>query len=110
MLDVRRLRLLREVQVRGTIAAAAEALNFTPSAVSQQLSLLEQETGVELLRRVGRRVQLTPQAEILARFSAGMADRFFGDWKANEVELIHSELSSGGARYTTLAAFPLLGN
>ncbi|MGF3054888.1 LysR family transcriptional regulator [Microbacterium sp. YY-03] len=67
MLDVRRLRLLREVQVRGTIAAAAEALNFTPSAVSQQLSLLEQETGVELLRRVGRRVQLTPQAEILAR-------------------------------------------
>jgi len=49
-----------------------------------------------------------PQAEILARFSAGMADRFFGDWKANEVELIHSELSSGGARYTTLAAFPLL--
>ena len=74
MLDVRRLRLLREVQVRGTIAAAAEALNFTPSAVSQQLSLLEQETGVELLRRVGRRVQLTPQAEILARHAEDVLD------------------------------------
>ncbi len=65
MLDVRRLRLLRELQIRGTLAAVAQALNFSPSSVSQQLSLLEQETGVELLRPVGRRVQLTPQAEIL---------------------------------------------
>ena len=65
MLDVRRLVLLREVAVRGTLAAAAEALAYSPSAVSQQLSVLERETGVELLRKVGRRVQLTPQAEIL---------------------------------------------
>ncbi|MWV57836.1 LysR substrate-binding domain-containing protein [Rathayibacter sp. VKM Ac-2754] len=65
MLDVRRLVLLREVAIRGTLAAAAEALAYSPSAVSQQLSVLERETGVELLRKVGRRVQLTPQAEIL---------------------------------------------
>jgi DNA-binding transcriptional LysR family regulator len=65
VLDVRRLVLLREVAVRGTLAAAAEALAYSPSAVSQQLSVLERETGVELLRKVGRRVQLTPQAEIL---------------------------------------------
>ena len=59
MLEVRRLRLLREVAARGTLAAAAEALNYTPSAVSQQLTVLERETGVALLERAGRRVRLT---------------------------------------------------
>ncbi|MBG0562801.1 LysR family transcriptional regulator [Actinoplanes aureus] len=65
MLEIRRLVLLRELAIRGTIAAVAEALNFTPSAVSQQLSQLEKETGTQLLRKAGRRVQLTPQAEVL---------------------------------------------
>lgn len=65
MLDVRRLRLLRELALRGTIAAVAEALSFTPSAVSQQLSALEREAGVPLLERTGRRVRLTPAAERL---------------------------------------------
>lgn len=70
MLDVRRLVLLRELSIRGTIAAVAEAMLLSPSAVSQQLSLLEKEAGVELLRKAGRRVQLTPQAELLV-VSAG---------------------------------------
>ncbi len=70
MLDVRRLRLLRELQIRGTLAGVAEALSFSPSAVSQQLSLLEKEVGVELLRSSGRRVVLTPQAEILVSHTA----------------------------------------
>jgi DNA-binding transcriptional LysR family regulator len=74
MLDVRRLRLLREVQIRGTLAEVATALNFSPSSVSQQLTLLEQETGVELLRKVGRRVQLTPQAEILVSHTDALLD------------------------------------
>jgi len=65
MLDLRRLRLLREVKLRGTLAEVAEALNYSPSAVSQQLALLEKEVGVPLLRKSGRRVILTPQAEIL---------------------------------------------
>ena len=60
MLDVRRLRLLRELAHRGTIAAVAEALVLTPSAVSQQLAVLEREAGVQLLERTGRRVALTP--------------------------------------------------
>ncbi|MBR7829102.1 LysR family transcriptional regulator, partial [Actinospica sp. MGRD01-02] len=60
MLDVNRLRLLRELSHRGTIAAVAKALAFTPSAVSQQLSTLEREAGVPLLTRTGRRVTLTP--------------------------------------------------
>jgi DNA-binding transcriptional LysR family regulator len=62
MLDVRKLRLLRELAHRGTIAAVAEALAYTPSAVSQQLTALERETGVPLLERTGRRVRLTPAA------------------------------------------------
>ncbi|MFC4127994.1 LysR family transcriptional regulator [Nocardia rhizosphaerae] len=65
MLDVRKLRLLRELAHRGTIAAVAEALSYTPSAVSQQLTALEREAGVSLLRRTGRRVTLTPAAQLL---------------------------------------------
>ncbi len=66
MLDVRRLRLLRELARLGTIAAVAQAYSYTPSAVSQQLSALEREAGVPLVRHVGRRVQLTPAGAELA--------------------------------------------
>ena len=55
MLDLRRLRLLRELHERGTIAAVADALQFTPSAVSQQLAMLERETGVRAARARGPR-------------------------------------------------------
>ncbi|HEY6835055.1 MAG TPA: LysR family transcriptional regulator [Gaiellaceae bacterium] len=65
MLEVRRLRMLREVALHGTIRAAAESLSFTPSAVSQQLSALERDLGVELLERRGRSVHLTPAARAL---------------------------------------------
>ena len=66
MIDLRRLRLLRELRERGTIAAVAEALSYTPSAVSQQLAALERETGVTLLEKVGRGVRLTDAAHRLA--------------------------------------------
>ncbi|MFC6235950.1 LysR family transcriptional regulator, partial [Leucobacter soli] len=62
MLEMKRLRLLWELRARGTVAAVAEALNYSPSAVSQQLALLEREAGVQLLRRVGRTLALTPAA------------------------------------------------
>ncbi|GGK33067.1 LysR family transcriptional regulator [Nocardia camponoti] len=65
MLDVRKLRLLRELAHRGTIAAVADALTYTPSAVSQQLSALEREAGVALLSRTGRRVELTAAGRLL---------------------------------------------
>lgn len=83
MLDVRRLRLLRELKLRGTIAAVAAALSYTPSSVSQQLAQLETEAGVALLEKSGRRVQLTPQAELLVRHTAVLLDR---------LELMKSEL------------------
>jgi len=69
MLNVNRMRVLREVASRGSIAAAAEALYLSPSAVSQQMSTLEREAGVELLERVGRGVRLTPAGQRLVAYT-----------------------------------------
>ena len=75
MLDLRRLRLLRELHERGTIAAVADALQFTPSAVSQQLAMLERETGVRLLERAGRGVRLTDPALGLVEHAGALLER-----------------------------------
>jgi DNA-binding transcriptional LysR family regulator len=75
MLDLRRLRLLRELHQRGTIAAVADALQFTPSAVSQQLAMLERETGVKLLARAGRGVRLTDPALVLVEHADALLER-----------------------------------
>lgn len=87
MLDVRRLRLLRELSVRGTLAEVADALHQSPSSVSQQLTQLEREVGVDLLRKVGRRVQLTPAAELLVEHTVAILER---------LERAESELASLG--------------
>jgi molybdate transport repressor ModE-like protein len=65
MIDARRLRVLREVAEQGTLAAAADALHLTPSAVSQQLAALEREVGQPVIERNGRGVRLTGAAEVL---------------------------------------------
>ncbi len=65
MLDLARLRMLREFAARGTIAAAAESMGYTPSAISQQLSILEREAGVALTVKSGRRLRLTAAGERL---------------------------------------------
>ena len=75
MLDLRRLRLLRELHARGTIAAVADALQFTPSAVSQQLAVLEREAGVPLLERAGRGVRLTDAALVLVGHADALLER-----------------------------------
>ncbi|HEX2127470.1 MAG TPA: LysR family transcriptional regulator, partial [Thermoleophilaceae bacterium] len=59
MLDVRRMKVLREVATRGSFSAAAEALNFTQSAVSQHIAALEREAGTQLVDRGSRGVRLT---------------------------------------------------
>ncbi len=66
-LDVSRLRLLREVALRGSIAAAARELGLTPSAVSQQVAILEREAGTTLLDRSPRGVLLTGAGQALVR-------------------------------------------
>ena len=75
MLELRRLRLLRELHARGTIAAVADALRSTPSAVSQQLAVLERETGLALLQRAGRGVRLTDAAVVLAGHAEALLAR-----------------------------------
>jgi DNA-binding transcriptional LysR family regulator len=82
MLDVRRMRVLREVGIRGSFSAAAEALSFTQSAVSQQIAALEREAGTVLVERSARGVRLTEAGEalvahadaILARLSEAEAE------------------------------------
>lgn len=66
-LDLRRLRFLREFQERGTLAAVAAALAYSPSAVSQQLTLLEKQVGTRLFERAGRGLRLTDAGHVLAR-------------------------------------------
>lgn len=85
MLNVARLRVLRELHLRGTLAAVADALSYTPSAVSQQLSQLEKEAGVQLLEKVGRGVRLTDQAITLVGHTEAILAR---------LELAESELAA----------------
>jgi DNA-binding transcriptional LysR family regulator len=75
MLHLGRLRLLRELHSRGTIASVADALQFTPSAVSQQLAMLEREAKVPLLERAGRGVRLTDAALVLVEHAEALLDR-----------------------------------
>jgi DNA-binding transcriptional LysR family regulator len=75
MLELRRLRLLRELHERRTIAAVADALQFTPSAVSQQLAMLEREAGVPLMQRAGRGVRLTDAALVLVDHAKALLER-----------------------------------
>jgi DNA-binding transcriptional LysR family regulator len=92
VLDVHRLRLLRELHRCGTLAAVARALSYSPSAISQQLSLLEAETGVQLLEHVGRGVRLTGQARILVAHTEAILEQL----EAAEAELAASLTEVGG--------------
>jgi DNA-binding transcriptional LysR family regulator len=70
-IDPRRVRILRELRDRGTIAAVADALHLTPSAISQQIARMSRELGgVPLISRYGRRVRLTPEAELVLEHAA----------------------------------------
>jgi DNA-binding transcriptional LysR family regulator len=106
MLDVRKLRVLREVDARGTIAAAADALSYTPSAVSQQLAALQAEAGVTLLERVGRSVRLTDAGRRLVRH----ADEILSRLEEAEAELAAGNTVRGTVRVSAFqtAALALL--
>jgi DNA-binding transcriptional LysR family regulator len=100
MVDLRRVRALREVADRGTIAAAADALHLTSSAVSQQLAALEREVGVALVEPAGRTVRLTPAAHVLLEHAGPLFA---------QLERLRSELdahASGDAGEVRVAAFP----
>ncbi|MCV7212368.1 LysR family transcriptional regulator [Mycolicibacterium canariasense] len=95
MLDVRRLRLLHELSRRGTLSDVAEALHQSPSAVSQSLNQLEREVGVPLLEKVGRRLRLTPAAEVLVEHTAVILARL--ELAASDVA-VQSDEASGTVR------------
>ena len=75
MLNVGRLRVLGEVAHRGSISAAAVALDYTQSAVSQQIAALEAETGLTLLERHPRGVTLTAAGQTLVGHAEGILAR-----------------------------------
>jgi molybdate transport repressor ModE-like protein len=100
LFDVRRLRLLREVAHRGTIAAAAGAVALTPSAVSQHLSALERQVGTPLLRREGRGVALTEAARVLVAHT----ERVLAELERARAAVAELQGSVGGT--VRLSAFP----
>ena len=101
MLDVRRLRVLREVSLRGSFSAAAQALAYSQSAVSQQIAVLEREAGTRLVERHGRRVRLTDAGQALVR----RADAILAELAAAEAELrAIAGLRGGRVRVSTFAS------
>ncbi len=102
-LDLHRLRLLREFASRGSIAATAAALGYTPSAVSQQLAALEREAGAALLDRTARSAELTDSGRRLA----GHAEQILARVEAAEADLsAHTRTPSG--QVVVLRLFHLL--
>jgi DNA-binding transcriptional LysR family regulator len=99
MLDLRRLRVLREVAVRGSFSAAATALMFSPSAVSQQIAQLEREVGVTLVERRSTGVVLTPAGQLLLAHANAILAR------AADAEEELRQLSDGNLGRLRAAAF-----
>src|SRR5438067_10546737 len=101
MLDVRRLRVLREVARRGSFSAAAECLGYTQPAVSRQVALLERETGTTLLERRPGGARLTDAGELLVRHAGTILSRL-QDAEDELGELLG--LRSGRLRMSTLTS------
>ncbi|MEU4968260.1 LysR family transcriptional regulator [Streptomyces smyrnaeus] len=99
MIEARRLHILRAVADHRTVTAAAAALYLTPSAVSQQLTALEQETGHRLVERGTKGVRLTPAGEILLAHT----NQVLAQLERAEAEL--AAYGSGAAGRVDLASF-----
>jgi DNA-binding transcriptional LysR family regulator len=100
MLDLWRLRLLHEFSRRGTIAATAVALGYSPSAISQQLTALERQAGQALLDRTARSAQLTEAGWRLAEH----AGRILTQVDAAEADLAGNSGTPSGR--LVISAFP----
>jgi DNA-binding transcriptional LysR family regulator len=103
MLNVARLRVLTEVAYRGSFSAAAEALSYSQSAVSQQIATLEAETGMTLLERHPRGVGLTAAGQTLVGHAEGILARL----EAAEASLSAIAGLRGGR--LRMASFPTAG-
>src|SRR3984957_18971004 len=103
MLNVARLKVLKEVAYRGSLSSAAEALSYTQSAISQQIAALEAETGMALLERHPRGVSLTAAGQTLVGHAEGILARL----DTAEAALSASAGRRGGRR--RMASFPTAG-
>jgi DNA-binding transcriptional LysR family regulator len=99
-IDVRRLRVLREVAALGSFSAAADALAFTQPAVSRQIATLESEAGTRLVDRTARGVRLTPAGELLVEHAEAILGRLAT--AESQLEAL-AELDTGRLR---LGSFP----
>jgi len=103
MLNLARLKILKEVAYRGSFSAAADALSYTQSAISQQIATLEAETGMALLERHPRGVSLTAAGQTLV----GHAENVLADLDAAETALAEIAGLRGGR--LRMASFPTAG-
>src|SRR3954462_12990392 len=103
MIDVKRLRVLREVAQQGSFSAAGDSLGYTQSAVSQQIAALERETATTLVERNARGVRLTDAGRTLVEHADGLLARLAA--AEEELEAI-AGLRGGRLR---LASFPTAG-
>ena len=103
MLDVKQLRVLKEVAERGSFSAAAEALSYTQPAVSQQIAALEKRAGATLVDRTSRGVRLTDAGRALVEHAEVVLSRL----AAAEAELEAMASIRGGR--VRLASFPTAG-
>jgi DNA-binding transcriptional LysR family regulator len=103
MLNVVRLNVLKEVAYRGSFSAAAEALSYTQSAISQQIAALEAEAGMALLERHARGVSLTAAGQTLVGHAEGILARL----EAAEASLQAIAGLRGGR--LRMASFPTAG-
>ncbi len=74
LVELHQLQILRELGALGSVAAVADALAVTPSAVSQHLSALQRGFRTPLTRKEGRRLVLTAAGETLARAGSDAID------------------------------------
>ncbi|MGN9837479.1 LysR family transcriptional regulator [Nonomuraea sp. H19] len=103
MLDVRRMQLLREVITSGSVTAAAANLGYTPSAVSQQVAVLEREAGMVLLERAGRGVRPTAAGRLLSEHAAVIGRQLA------EAETALADLRAGRAGRLVIRYFATAG-
>ena len=99
MIDVQRLRVFRAVVASGSVQAAADHLGYTPSAVSQQISALQRETGLVLFEKAGRGIAPTASAKVLAAESEELMESL------NRLGGVVDHLRDGRTGSLTIGAF-----
>jgi DNA-binding transcriptional LysR family regulator len=103
MLNAVRLKILKEVAYRGSFSAAALALDYTQSAVSQQIAALEAEAGMALLERHPRGVSLTAAGQTLVGHAEGILARL------DAAEAAMAEIAGLRGGRLRVASFPTAG-